>query len=313
MIVTCTMNTAIDLFIQTTDYHPKIVNRSLKDDIQPNGKGVNVSFILNRLEIPNQATGFIAGFTGEFIKQELEKEGVQTQFVEVDGFTRINVFTKVEKEKNEYKLVNRGPSITTKQIAQLMTKIEMLGNHDLLCVSGSNPQGVEDDTILKMAQIAAQKGSKFVLDTSTKIVLDVLPYHPYLLKPNEEELGELFGKKELNEKEIIYYSQVLLAKGAQNILVSVGAKGAYFFNKECQLYANAPQGKLVNSACAGDSLLGTFLGYLAKNSSYQAALKYSVAAGSSTAFREGLTDFSDVEQLAKEITVIDINGGKEIK
>lgn len=307
MIVTCTMNPAIDLFVRTKSYQPKVVNRTLANDIQPNGKGVNVSFILNMLGVETSATGFLGGFTGEFIRKEMEKKGIATNFVDVSETTRINVFTKVDEEETEYKLVNQGPVIESSALEQLFSVIQELQAGDTLCVSGSNPQGVTDQDIMTIAKIAHQNEVKFVLDTSSQVLLDVLEYHPYCIKPNDEELASLFQKEQLSQSEIIYYGKQLVERGAQHVLVSLGEAGAYYFSKAVSLKGNAPKGVLVNSACAGDTMLGTFIGLLGQGKAIADCLKMSIAAASSTAFTEGLTDFENVPKLMEEITIKVVN------
>ncbi|MBP1042218.1 1-phosphofructokinase [Vagococcus sp. BWB3-3] len=307
MIVTCTMNPAIDLFVRTKSYQPKVVNRTLANDIQPNGKGVNVSFILKMLGIDNLAIGFLGGFTGAFIREALNEKGIDTNFVEIAETTRINVFTKVDDQQTEYKLVNQGPVIEEEALKELFSIIQKLAAEDILCVSGSNPQGVTDDDIMGIAKIAHANRVKFVLDTSSRVLLDVLPYRPYCIKPNDEELAALFEKAELSQAEIIHYGKQLVKMGAQHVLVSLGEAGAYYFSEKACLKGNAPKGILVNSACAGDTMLATFVGLLESGQAVETCLKTSIAAASSTAFTEGLTDFKNVPQLMAEIVITTVN------
>ncbi|MGX7419369.1 1-phosphofructokinase [Carnobacterium gallinarum] len=306
MIYTCTMNPAIDLFVSTNEYLPEIVNRTVEDDVQANGKGVNVSFVLKMLDIESKALGFSGGFTGRFIEEELQEKGIQTDFVKVDGLTRINVFTHVESENTEYKLVNQGPLIQEKQIQQLLTQISELTKEDLLIVSGSNPKGITDEVLKKIAEIAKKNKFRFVLDTSSAVVMDCLEAKPYCLKPNDEELAVWFQKTALSDSELLEAGKQLILSGAEMVLVSLGSKGSLFFSKEKILYGNAPTGKVVNTACAGDTLLATFIGCLEKGAATEAALKMAIAAGSSTAFSPGLTDFKDVKELQKQITIKDL-------
>ena len=303
MIYTCTMNPAIDLFVSTKDYDPLVVNRTSEEDIQPNGKGVNISFVLKMLGIENIALGFSGGFTGLFIEEELEKKGIKTKFVHVEGTTRINVFTHVESNNTEYKLVNRGPLINLEQVNELLSKIDQLNEDDILFVSGSNPRGVTDEVIVEIAKLSKKNKFKLVLDTSSKIVLESLKYNPYCIKPNNEELAKWFKKESLTDEELSYYGEKLVEMGAEIVLLSLGEEGCLLFTKEENLYVNAPKGKVINTACSGDTLLGTFIGSLKKELKLEEALKEAVAAGSSTAFSPGLTDFSDVEELKKQMEV----------
>lgn len=301
MIYTCTMNPAIDLFVETQSYHPQVVNRSNGDDIQANGKGVNVSFILKMLGIENTAIGFSGGFTGKYIEETLKQKGIATNFVPVDGMTRINVFTHVIDQDTEYKLVNQGPEITEVQMKALLAIISQMKKGDMLCVSGSHPKGISDHLLIEISRITHEKGVKLVLDTSSKVVLDCLKYQPYCMKPNEEELASWFGKEQLTEEEYLIYGEKLIQLGAQKVLLSLGKKGALYFDQEQILHVTAPQGKVVNTACAGDTLLGSFVGSLEKGESPMDALQFGAAAGSSTAFSPGLTDFKDVSKLMKQM------------
>ena len=202
MIYTCTMNLAIDLFIKTAQMLPSEVNRTDEAVYMPNGKGVNVSFILKELGIDSTATGFKAGFTGQFIEEELQKAGIQTQFVTVDGITRINVFTQVVATNEEFKLVNQGPSVTPNQEASLLAIVENMNADDILFVSGSHPEGITRATYEKIAKASQKRGFKFILDTSAHFVPELLGYKPYLIKPNDEELAGWFGLKDISLEEI---------------------------------------------------------------------------------------------------------------
>ncbi|MBO1298427.1 MULTISPECIES: 1-phosphofructokinase [Enterococcus] len=301
-VYTCTMNLAIDLFIEVEQLKPNIVNRSIDDDIQANGKGVNVSLILKKLGIPNTALGFSGGFTGAYIEDCLTKEGIEARFVSVPGMTRINVFTQVNEEADEYKLVNRGPEIDQQGIEELLAKIKQLSAGDYLCVSGSLPRGVPEEILVAISKICHENGVRLILDTSAKIVTQCLKYQPFLLKPNEQELAEWF-EEEIAETQYVNYCQKLLAAGAQHVLLSLGEAGGIYVNKDYCLSGNAPQGKVVNTACAGDTLLGTFLAGMIKGEDPTDFFTDSLAAGSSTAFQKGLTDFTDVAELKKEITI----------
>lgn len=302
-IYTCTMNLAIDLFIETDTLIPFTVNRTKDDDIQANGKGVNVSLILNMLGTPTTALGFRAGFTGNYIEDYLQEKAINTAFIEVPGMTRINVFTQVNQTEEEYKLVNQGPAIPPEKVQEFLTQIRSLKADDYLCFSGSLPKGVEPGILVEISRICQERGVHLIIDSSYHEIMDCLPYHPFLLKPNEEELSDWFGQVIDTEEAYLFYGQQLLEAGAQNVLLSLGEKGAIFFTQEKILRGNSPKGKVVNTACAGDTLLGTFLaGYLSEQP-LEETLRKSLAAGSSTAFRKGLTDFLDVEELSKQIEI----------
>ena len=302
-IYTCTLNLAIDLFIETDTMEPFTVNRTKDDDIQANGKGVNVSLILKMLGVDTTALGFRAGFTGNYIEDYLQDREISTDFIEVPGMTRINVFTQVNQTKEEYKLVNQGPEIPQEKVEVFLDQIRNLQAEDYLCISGSLPRGIESTILVDISRICQERDVHLIIDSSYKEIMDCLPYHPFLLKPNEEELASWFGEIIDSEEAYLFYGQQLIKAGAQNVLLSLGSGGAIFFSQTKIIRGNSPIGKVVNTACAGDTLLGTFLaGYLTEQP-LEETLRKSLAAGSSTAFRKGLTDFSDVKELSKQIEV----------
>ena len=302
-IYTCTMNLAIDLFIETDEMHPFMVNRTKEDDIQANGKGVNVSLVLKMLDFPSTALGFSAGFTGKYIEDYLQQKQIQTEFIEVPGMTRINVFTQVNQTGEEYKLVNQGPEIPQAAVHNFLNQIRALQAEDYLCVSGSLPRGMSPKVLVEISRICQEKGIHLIIDSSDQEVMDCLPYRPFLLKPNEEELSSWFGRKIVTDEDYFVYGQRLVELGAENVLLSLGEKGAILFTKDRVFRGNSPKGKVVNTACAGDTMLGAFLAGYMNRRPLDETLRKSIAAGSSTAFRKGLTDFLDVEELSKQIKI----------
>ncbi|EGP4844463.1 MULTISPECIES: 1-phosphofructokinase [Enterococcus] len=302
-IYTCTMNLAIDLFIETDEMHPFMVNRTKEDDIQANGKGVNVSLVLKMLDFPSTALGFSAGFTGKYIEDYLQQKQIQTEFIEVPGMTRINVFTQVNQTGEEYKLVNQGPEIPQAAVHNFLNQIRALQEEDYLCVSGSLPRGLSPKVLIEISRICQEKGIHLIIDSSDQEVMDCLPYRPFLLKPNEEELSSWFGRKMVTDEDYFVYGQRLVELGAENVLLSLGEKGAILFTKDRVFRGNSPKGKVVNTACAGDTMLGAFLAGYMNRRPLDETLRKSIAAGSSTAFRKGLTDFLDVEELSKQIKI----------
>lgn len=295
------MNTAIDLYVAVDELKPDIVNRTLDEDYQPNGKGVNVSIMLKRLGVPSTALGFIAGFSGRYIKDSLEELGIQTDFVEVDGITRINVFIN---SKDEYKIVNQGPMIKPNEQEILLNKIKEIPAGSILIVSGSLPKGVPDSIIVDIAKVCSEHDVMLVLDTSVGTVIRTLEYKPFLLKPNEEEVANLFKKAHpLSEKELIECGKELIKQGAQNVMISRGKDGALYFSQENLLKATSPQGQVVNTACAGDAMLGAFIGKSMQKNSLEDALAHAVATGASTAFSKGLSDLEDIPALLNQVTI----------
>lgn len=301
MIYTCTMNTAIDLYVELDALKKDIVNRTHDEDYQPNGKGVNVSTMLHKLGIDNIALGFVGGFSGKYIEDALQEMTIQTDFIEVDGITRINVFVNADEE---YKIVNQGPTISSEKQNELINQIKAIPANSTLVVSGSLPKGVSEQIIVDIAKICHTNKVKLVLDTSVRSVKDTLVYEPYLLKPNEEEVAHLFGKQDpLTEDELITCGKALLRQGAKQVIISRGADGAIYFSDDKIVKSSSPKGKVVNTACSGDSLLATFLGKIKQGKTVEDALAFATATGASTAFTKGLSDLLDVPALQKQIKI----------
>ncbi|MGV3467201.1 MAG: 1-phosphofructokinase [Heyndrickxia sp.] len=300
MIYTCTMNPAIDLFTEFEQFSPFVVNRSNFEDYQANGKAINISFMLKKLNIDSTATGFLGGFTGEYIEQELIKHSIDVNFIKVDGITRINTF--IRSGELEYKAVNKGPEISLKAQEKLLQYIKTFTSEDMLFVSGSLPKGIKDEIFVTIAELSQKQGFSLILDISSDRLIDCLPYQPYLIKPNDEELAQLLGVEKLDsEQELVNAAKMLLDKGAKRILVSRGEKGALYVDKENVLWTNAPKGKVVNTACAGDTMLAVFIGKMIETGDVEEALISATAAGSSTAFTAGLSNLEDVHLLIEQI------------
>ncbi|MBA1393106.1 1-phosphofructokinase, partial [Lactobacillus sp. XV13L] len=259
MIYTITLNPAIDLVIVTKKLEPKVVNRTESFELQPNGKGVNVSFILQKLGIANVASGIGGGFTLDYVAAGLEQKGISTNFLRVAEPTRVNVFTNVIDQNTEYKEVNPGPTIGPEVQGKFLDYLTAtLQKGDMVVVSGSFSQGITPAYLVKIARIAQKKAAKLVVDSSYMAVLDTLAYHPYLLKPNDAELASFFDfKGEMTHAKTVELARKLIQGGCANVLVSRGAKGAALVTAERALFATAPQIRVVNSACAGDTMLGT--------------------------------------------------------
>lgn len=308
MIFTVTLNPAIDLVIVTKELKPNIVNRTESFELQPNGKGVNVSFILKKLGIDNVATGIGGGFTLDYVKEGLEKQGIHTEFLKVEEPTRVNVFTRVLNEGQEYKEVNPGPLIG-KAVQSKFLKLleEELEKEDIVVVSGSFATGISPRFLIKIAQICEKKQSKLIIDSSYREVLETLQYHPFLLKPNDDELARYFNEKTpLDDKTVVRLAHKLIDKGCENVLVSLGERGAALITKEKAYFGNAPKINVLNTAGAGDTMLGTFIGKYLINGQFDEALKWAIAAGSDTASRVGLTDF-ELNELIQEIEIEERN------
>lgn len=304
MFYTITMNPAIDLVIQLDDLINHAVNRSCFDDVQANGKGVNVSVILKQLNVETLASGFIAGFTGNYICDVLHEKGISNHFIKTDGTTRINVIATTQRDEGEYRIINQGAFVSQEKQEELLNWLkEVVTCEDTICISGSLPKGVEPTFLVELVKAIRQLGAKVAIDTSYKEVLDCLKYGVDLVKPNEDELATWFNTAIDTFEAFIVYAKKLNELGAKQVLLSLGEKGALYVTKEVCYYVNAPKGKVVNTACAGDTLLATFLAQQYDNKPIEETLKMAVAAGTSTAFRVGLTTFDDVQELMTTIKV----------
>ncbi|MCI5775365.1 MAG: 1-phosphofructokinase [Aerococcus sp.] len=302
MIYTLTLNPAIDLFIQTEAMEPKIVNRTDYSEATANGKGINVSFILQKLDVVNTALGVGGGFTNQYIEDVLTQRGIAHDFVHVDGMTRINVFAQVTTTADEYKLVNPGPTVDEAKQMELLQKLEALQSDDMLIISGSFAKGIDPAILTRIAALAAKQQFKLVIDTSYKEVMDTLTYRPALLKPNDEELQTWFDLDHVPDcSECITLGKELRARGAEKVLISLGSEGALLVSESGVIHGSAPHGEAVNTTCAGDTMLGTFVASQLRGLSEHESLVQAIAAGSSTAFTSGLTDFRDVPTLAKDV------------
>jgi len=301
LIYTCTLNPAIDLYIALKEMRANAVNRTEDEDYQPNGKGVNVSIMLKKYGFTSTALGFIAGFSGSYIEQSLKDLSIQTDFISVEGITRINVFINTTEE---YKLVNQGPAIEEKALHAFREKIAAIPQGGILIMSGSLPKGVPASIFSEVAAICHQQKVKFILDTSSAAVLETLQYKPYLLKPNEEEIAAFFGKTHpLSEKELIQSGEKLIEMGAEQVLISRGEEGALFITKDAVFKGNAPTGTVVNTACSGDAMLAAFLSKHLEGHLPEECLRYGIATGASTAFSKGLSDLHDIDSLIEQVHI----------
>lgn len=303
MIYTVTLNPSIDYIVHVSSVQLGALNRMNKDLKLPGGKGINVSRVLNHINQPSTALGFLGGFTGSFISDWLEKEGVHTQFVSIEGDTRINVKLKSDTETE---LNAQGPVITKAEANQLMDQIELLTADDIIILSGNKPPSLPEDFYQKMIAKIVSKQANFVIDTAGTELLNALAHKPLLVKPNHHELADLFGVALGSVEESIPYGKKLLALGAQHALVSMAGDGALFFTGEKVYQAAVPKGIVKNSVGAGDSMVAGFIGALVDTKDPLKAFKKSVATGSATAFSDDLATRSEIEALLKEVIVTEI-------
>lgn len=300
MFYTVTLNPALDYILQVDDFGIGKINRTKTEKILPGGKGLNVSIVLKNLEIDTVAIGFIAGFTGDELRKQMEQKGVKTEFIKVqNGITRINV--KISSNQ-ETALNGIGPDIDEKDIEELLQKINEITSDDLVILSGNIPKSIPKNIYPIICDILEKNNVTFVVDATRELLIDVLKYKPFLIKPNKEELEETFKVKITTKDELVTYAKKLQDMGAQNVLISLGGDGAMLLNKEDKVYySKAPKGKVINTVGAGDSMVAGFLAGYKKTKDYEQAFKMGIATGSASAFSMDLATAKEVENLLKDI------------
>ncbi|WML47897.1 1-phosphofructokinase [Neobacillus sp. PS3-34] len=300
MIYTLTLNPSIDYVIELDQVELGSLNRTVKETKFPGGKGINVSRVLKRLKTDSMALGFIGGFTGRFIEEYLETEQIASDFVRVNEDTRINVKIKTE---NETEINAKGPKITDLEYETLKKKIMNLSQCDLLVLAGSIPSTLPATTYEELVKICSENSAKFVVDAEGELLKKVLPYRPFLIKPNHHELGELFHTTIAECEEVVPYARKLIEMGAQNVIVSLADKGAVFINTETLLVAEVPRGTVKSSVGAGDSTVAGFLAKYQETKSFEDAFKYGVSSGSATAFSIGLCTREKIEEILPQVVI----------
>lgn len=301
MIYTVTFNPSLDYIVSVNDFQLGLTNRTDSELLLPGGKGINVSIVLKNLGIESTALGFVAGFSGEEIVRRLEAIGVKNGFIRIaDGFSRINLKLK---SIDGTEINGQGPKISAKEVSGLMEQLSKLGQGDVLFLSGSIPASMPDDSYQKIMQMLEGKGVLTAVDATKELLLKVLPYHPFLIKPNNHELGELFGVELETRDSVVFYAKKLQEQGAQNVLVSMAGEGAVLVAADGQtIEAPAPKGILVNGVGAGDSMVAGFMaGYLQKQD-YKYAFQLGLSAGSASAFSENLATKEEIEAVYRQIT-----------
>lgn len=296
MIYTVTFNPALDYTMKVNNLQTGEINRADSEQINYGGKGINVSAILSRLKMDNKALGFIAGFSGDRLAEMLNADGIDNDFVKLNnGFTRINV--KIRSD-NETDINANGPDIQKEDLEKLFEKLDALKQGDYLVLAGSIPKSLPDNIYENILERLKNRSIKFVIDTTGDLLLNVLPYKPFLIKPNHHELGELFDVIIKEYEDIIKYGKLLQEKGAENVLVSCGKKGAVLLDSQGNTYqiGNVP-GKIVSSVGCGDSMVAGFVaGYIEKGD-YAYALKLGAACGNATAFSQSLATKEEIDAM----------------
>ena len=300
MIYTVTFNPALDYILELDKLEIGKIQKSKTELILPGGKGINVSTVLTNLEVDNIALGYKAGFVGAEIERLLRNMNVKTDFIDLEeGNSRINVKVSAEEETA---INTNGPKISESKILELLEKLKNLTENDFLVLSGSIPSSIKDDIYEKICGIVREQNVRIVVDATKNLLVQALKYNPFLIKPNNEELGEIFGV-EIHTKEDAYvYGKKLKELGAQNVLVSMGKIGAVLIDEVGkEHFLKSPEGKRVNTVGSGDSMVAGFIAGFLKYNNYEDALKMGVSAGSASALSKYLATKEEVYNLFNNI------------
>ncbi|AWN20891.1 1-phosphofructokinase [Streptococcus sobrinus] len=300
MIYTVTLNPSIDYIVRLDKVVVGSVNRMTSDDKFAGGKGINVSRILQRLGVENTATGFLGGFTGKFVEDGLKAEAIATKFVQVDQDTRINVKIKAD---DETEINGTGPQISPDQLAQLEAILSGLSAEDTVVFAGSAPANLGNQVYNRLIPVAKEAGAQVVCDFEGQTLLDALNYQPLLVKPNNHELEAIFNVKLDGLADVEKYAREILAKGAQNVIISMAGDGALLVTPEAAYFAKPIKGQVKNSVGAGDSMVAGFTGEFVKSADPIEALKWGVACGTSTAFSDDLASIDFIKETYQKVEV----------
>lgn len=301
MIYTLTLNPALDYDMYLdNDLQLEHLNLAREVNYRAGGKGINVSKVLKNLDVESTAIGFVAGFVGDFIIKDLESDNIKSEFVQLEGNTRINV--KVNGNDKETELTGVSPEISKEKLEELLKKMSNLQDGDVLVLSGSIPSSISSK-IYKELSVNVSANVEIVLDTRGNLLEENL-HNNLFIKPNIHELRDMFGGKIETKEEIVEKCHYFLDKGVKNVILSRGGEGALLINKDFVLEASVPKGKLINSIGAGDSMVAGFIAGYVKGMSIEDSFKLGVASGSATAYSYGLAEKELVEKLYNEITVL---------
>ena len=296
MIYTVTLNPSLDYVVDVDDFELGRTNRAVSERLYAGGKGINVSFVLKNLGFESTALGFSAGFTGEEIKKQIQERGITENLITVlNGQSRINIKLRGQQETE---INGMGPDIEKEHIQQLLKKLSVLSTGDYLILAGSVPMKINDTIYYDILKTLDKKGIKAAVDTTPDILLNVLKYHPFLIKPNIHELSELFSTEIKTKEEVVQYGLKLQDMGAQNVIVSMAGDGAVFICENGEIYkSEAPKGVVKNSVGAGDSMVAGFLAGFCETKDFAKAFKMGVCTGSASAFSEDLATKEQVRQV----------------
>lgn len=305
MIYTMTLNPSIDYLVHVDDLKLGELNRMNQDFKLPGGKGINVSRILQRLEIPTHALGFLGGFTGNFIQDWLEKEQISGDFTKISADTRINIKLKSDLETE---INGAGPDVSFEEILSLKNTLTHLTKEDIVVFSGSTLPCLPKGFYQELVQQVTEQEVSFVIDTTGEDLLNALSFKPLLIKPNKEELGEIYQTTLTKTSEIIHYGKKLLKDGAQNVIISMGGEGALLFTEQGVYQAAPLKRSLKNSVGAGDSMIAGFIGQWNQTKDPIEAFRWGVACGSATAFSDDLATRALITELLPEVEITALEG-----
>ncbi|MBQ8914253.1 MAG: 1-phosphofructokinase [Lachnospiraceae bacterium] len=296
MVYTVTFNPSLDYIVMVDDFKPGFTNRTSSELILPGGKGINVSTVLSNLGIDNTAFYFAAGFVGDEITRRINELGINADYISVDeGNSRINV--KI-KNIDGTEINGSGPSIPKEKLDELISKLDLINDGDVLVLAGSIPASIPSTIYADIMERLSEKDIKIVVDASKDLLLNVLKFRPFLIKPNNHELGEIFDKKLDRREDVVPYAKELIKKGARNVLVSLAGEGAVLVCEDERVYmSKAPDGTLVNAVGAGDSMVAGFIAGYLENKDMEHAFKMGIAAGSASAFSEFLATKEEIHKL----------------
>ena len=300
MIYTVTLNPSIDYIVRLDKVNVGSVNRMESDDKFAGGKGINVSRVLKRLGFDNTATGFIGGFTGKFITDTLENEAIATKFVQVSEDTRINVKIKADAETE---INGTGPTVSPEQLAALKDILSGLSEKDTVVFAGSSNKNLGNVVYKELISLTRQTGAQVVSDFEGQTLIDSLEFQPLLVKPNNHELGDIFGVKLENLDEIEKYAREILAKGAQHVIISMAGDGALLVTKDGAYFAKPIKGIVKNSVGAGDSMVAGFTGEFVRSGNAVEAFKWGVACGTATTFSDDLATAAFINETYEKVEV----------
>lgn len=300
MIYTITLNPAIDYYLGFREFQEGKLNSAESGYTLPGGKGINVSKVLRNYEVKSRALGFVGGFTGEFIKKNLHESGIDIDFTELEEDTRINV--KINNDGTETEISGISPKISDENLREFLEKLKNVTDGDIVVLSGSVPKSLNDNIYAEIIE-SLPEACKVILDTRGKAFDLALRKGVYLIKPNQHEIAEYFGREIESREELVEAGKELQKLGAENVLISLGGEGSILITSQEIFEAGVPKGELISSVGAGDSMVAGFIYGVAKGEKLEEAYRYGIASGSGTAFSQGLVTKETMETLYEKVEV----------